>query len=87
MFYVKNNFSFKKCDDIFILNIEIIWVEIENGNRKFLVGVVYRLLSVKVEFVNQFVLFIESVLNIELLLFFLGDFNFDMLVDGNNVFK
>lgn len=87
MFYVKNNFSFKKCDDIFILNIEIIWVEIENGNRRFLVGVVYRLLSVKVEFVNQFVLFIESVLNIELLLFFLGDFNFDMLVDGNNVFK
>lgn len=35
MLYVKNNFSFKKHDDIFTPNIEIIWVEFENGNRKF----------------------------------------------------
>lgn len=87
MLYVKNNLSFKKRDDIFTPNIEIIWVEIENGNRRFLVGVVYRPPSAKAEFVNQLALSIESALNTELPLFLLGDFNFDMLADGNNAFK
>ena len=87
MIYVKSNLSFKKREDIFTSNIEIIWIEIENGNHKFLVGVIYRPPSAKADFVNQLALSIESALNAELPIFLLGDFNFDMLADGNNAFK
>lgn len=79
--------SFKKRDDKFTPNIEIIWVEIEKSNRKYFVGVVYRTPSAKAKFVNQLALPIENALNTELLLFLFCDFNFDMLVDGNNPIK
>lgn len=74
-FMLKITLALTKRDDIFTPNIEIIWVEIENGNRKILVGVVYRPPSAKAKFVNQLALSIESALNTELPLFLLGEFD------------
>lgn len=63
------------------------WVEIENGNRKFLVDVLCKPLRAKADLLNLLALSIDREVSTDLPIFLLGDFNFDVLADGNNKFK
>lgn len=69
------------------LNIEIIWLEIYCVNNKFLIGVMYRFLNFRVDVFDNLVILLENVIDIGLFIFLMGDFNIDMLVDGNYIIK
>lgn len=85
--YVKNNLQFFIRNDLSNPNIEIIWLEIHCVNNKFLTGVMYRPPNSRAYVLDNLAISLENAIDTGLPIFLMGDFNIDMLVDGNQVFK
>lgn len=68
-------------------NLEINWSEIHSENKKFIVGVIYRPPKSNSQYWGQFSSCIEKVIDTQLPVFLLGDFNVNLLSDNSNKFK
>lgn len=80
MIYIKEGIFYKRCQDLEPRNIECIWLEIANCNRRLLFGLFYRPPSSDAEYLtcieNSIALAIDT--NISDIII-TGDFNFDLL--------
>ena len=85
--YIRNSLHYKSRSDLLNPNIEIIFVEIQNVNNKFLLSLIYRPPNSKADFLEQLAACLEKALDTEMPIFLMGDFNIDMLAEGNNTFR
>lgn len=85
--YVKNNLQFFIRNDLSNPNIEIIWLEIHCVNNKFLTGVMYRPPNSRTDVLDNLAISLENALDTGLSKLLMGDFNIDMVADGNHVIK
>ena len=75
--YVKNNIPFNERADLYIPNLEAIWIEVNLGNRKVLIGTFY--IHPRFDNWNIVELSIEQAIHISSNIILLGDFNENML--------
>ena len=84
--YVKNNLATRRRDDIASFNTESLWVEIQNGNFKLLLGCMYRPPNSKSAYWEHLESCIENAKSIGLTnMFICGDLNCNVLENGNKL--
>ena len=79
--YVKETMHVNMRADLMFENIEAIWVEIRQGDTKYLVSCIYRPPSATTEYYERIVDMFECVRMPELPVISLGDLNFNYIMD------
>ena len=85
--YIKNSLYAKRREDLECQGLELLWVEVHSLSGKFLIGVLYRPPSAKVELLDNLYDSLSKAIDSNLPVFLTGDFNINMLSDTSKTFK
>ena len=79
--YVKDTMQVNLRDDLMLENVEAIWIQIRQGDTKFLVSCIYRPPSATLEYYERIVDMFECARMTEYPVISLGDLNFNYILD------